>query len=126
MLLSLCSRPRRPLLYLFFVRTHFLHPSPIAMSAITSHASTSLDSTASPTESRSLPAYRRNLPTELLSTILAMSLGSHFRSILSNPDEFYDYRHIKNLLLVSHTFYAWTVEVLYHLWGSTFIDVKER
>lgn len=96
------------------------------MSVITSDASSSVDSTASAPEPPSLSAHHLNLSTELLSTIIALSLGSHFEFIMFEPEGFDGERHIMNLLLVSKTFYTCTVEVLYHLWGTTFIDGETR
>lgn len=66
------------------------------------------------------------LPTELIYTILAISMGEYIGDMMLFPSKILKWDAILAFLHVSRTFRGCTVKLLYHLWGDTFIREKTR
>ncbi|KAH9038976.1 hypothetical protein EDB85DRAFT_1931484 [Lactarius pseudohatsudake] len=64
------------------------------------------------------------LPTELVYTILATSMGEYLSDLMLYPSKIERWDATLTFLHVSHTFRSCTIKLLYHLWGDTFI--RER
>jgi hypothetical protein len=70
------------------------------------------------------PALR--LPTELIYSIAAITIGDYIGDMMLLPDEDLHWDAIMTLLHVSRTFRGCTIELLYHLWGDTFIRERTK
>ncbi|KAI0283263.1 hypothetical protein BC826DRAFT_973785 [Russula brevipes] len=66
------------------------------------------------------------LPTELIYTILAISVGDYVGDLMLHPSRIHPQDVILTSLHVSRTFRGCTVKLLSHLWGDTFILEKTR
>jgi len=66
------------------------------------------------------------LPTELIYTILAISIGDYFGDMILLPSEILKWDAIMTFLHVSRTFRGCIIKLLYHLWGETFIHERTR
>ena len=84
------------------------------------------------TESEDAPASREAqnvsflLPTELIYTILAISLGDYIGDMMLLPSKILKWDAILTFLHVSRAFRGCTIKLLYHLWGETFIRERTR
>ncbi|KAH9063730.1 hypothetical protein EDB83DRAFT_2382661 [Lactarius deliciosus] len=58
------------------------------------------------------------LPTELVYTILATSIGEYLSDLMLYPSKIERWDATLTFLHVSHTFRSCTIKLLYHLWGS--------
>ncbi|KAH9174197.1 hypothetical protein EDB89DRAFT_1849327 [Lactarius sanguifluus] len=74
--------------------------------------------------SQRTPNRALQLPTELVYTILATSIGEYLSDIMLYPSKIERWDATLTFLHVSHTFRRCTIKLLYHLWGDTFI--RER
>lgn len=66
------------------------------------------------------------LPTELIYTTLAISMGEYICDMVLYPSKILKWDAILTFLHVSRTFRGCTVKLLYHLWGDTFIRERTR
>jgi hypothetical protein len=66
------------------------------------------------------------LPTELIYTILAISIGEYIGDMMLLPSKILKWDAIMTFLHVSHAFRGCTIKLLYHLWGETFIRERTR
>ena len=66
------------------------------------------------------------LPTELVYTILAISIGDYLSDMMLYPSKIERWDASLTFLHVSHTFRSCTIKLLYHLWGDTFIRERTR
>ncbi|KAH9977294.1 hypothetical protein BGW80DRAFT_844904 [Lactifluus volemus] len=64
------------------------------------------------------------LPTELIYTILAISMGDYLGDMMLYPSMIQKWDATLTLLQVSRTFRGCTIDLLYHLWGDTFIHER--
>jgi hypothetical protein len=82
------------------------------------------------TASEDTPASRQNatllLPTELIYTILAISIGDYLGDMMLRPSKILKWDAIMTFLHVSRAFRCCTIKLLYHLWGETFIRERTR
>jgi hypothetical protein len=62
-----------------------------------------------------------SLPTELIYTILAISIGDYLADMMLYPSKIMPWDAILTFLHVSRSFRGSTIKMLYHLWGETFI-----
>jgi hypothetical protein len=94
--------------------------------SITSTTPSESNEVAPPSASRAVwnPALR--LPTELIYTIAAITIGDYIGDMMLLPSENLHWDAIMALLHVSRTFRGCTIELLYHLWGSTFIRERTK
>ena len=76
--------------------------------------------------SKRVPNRALQLPTELVYTILATSIGEYLSDIMLYPSKIERWDATLTFLHVSHTFRSCTIKLLYHLWGDTFIREKTR
>lgn len=82
--------------------------------------------------SEDAPALKRKqdlalqLPTELIYTILAISMGDYVGDMMLYPSKVQKWDATLTLLHVSRTFRGCTINLLYHLWGDTFIHERTR
>jgi hypothetical protein len=67
-------------------------------------------------------AAQTRLPTELIYIILAISIGDYIGDMMLNPLKILKWDAILMLLHVSRTFRLSTIQMMYHLWGETFIQ----
>ncbi|KAH9029538.1 hypothetical protein EDB84DRAFT_237636 [Lactarius hengduanensis] len=74
--------------------------------------------------SQRTPDRALQLPTELVYTILATSMGEYLSDLMLYPSKIERWDATLTFLHVSHTFRSCTIKLLYHLWGDTFI--RER
>lgn len=88
----------------------------------------SLPTTASEDVSASQAAQNTalSLPTELIYTILAISIGDYIGDMMLNPSKLLHWDAILTLLHVSRSFRGSTIKLLYHLWGETFIRERTK
>lgn len=88
----------------------------------------SLPATASEDVSASQAAQNTalSLPTELIYTILAISIGDYIGDMMLNPSKLLHWDAILTLLHVSRSFRGSTIKLLYHLWGETFIRERTK
>ncbi|KAF8267829.1 hypothetical protein EI94DRAFT_1729349 [Lactarius quietus] len=89
-------------------------------SNVSSSAATPQDTRAS----AKAPHRALQLPTELVYTILAISVGDYLSDMMLYPSKIERWDATLTFLHVSHTFRGCTIKLLYHLWGDTFI--RER
>jgi hypothetical protein len=66
------------------------------------------------------------LPTELIYTILAISMGDYLGDMMLYPSMIQKWDATLTLLHVSRTFRGCMIHLLYHLWGDTFIHERTR
>jgi hypothetical protein len=66
------------------------------------------------------------LPTELIYTILAISIGDYLGDMILLPSKILKWDAIMTFLHVSRAFRGCTIRLLYHLWGETFIRERTR
>lgn len=66
------------------------------------------------------------LPTELIYTILAISIGDYIGDMILLPSKIFKWDAIMTFLHVSGAFRGCTIKLLYHLWGETFIRERTR
>lgn len=66
------------------------------------------------------------LPTELIYTILAISIGDYLGDMIFLPSKILKWDAIMTFLHVSRAFRGCTIKLLYHLWGETFIRERTR
>jgi len=66
------------------------------------------------------------LPTELIYSILAISIGEYIGDMMLYPSKILQWDAILTFLHVSRTFRECTIKLLYHLWGETFIRERTR
>ncbi|KAI0253838.1 hypothetical protein BJV78DRAFT_1388884 [Lactifluus subvellereus] len=64
------------------------------------------------------------LPTELIYTILAISMGDYLGDMMLYPSKVQKWDAILTFLHVSRTFRGCTIDLLYYLWGDTFIHER--
>src|SRR6266404_8337257 len=84
---------------------------------------------ATPEDTRAPQRYPNRalqLPTELVYTILAISIGDYLSDIMLYPSKLERWDATLTFLHVSHTFRSCTIKLLYHLWGDTFIRERTR
>lgn len=67
-----------------------------------------------------------SLPTELIYTILAISIGEYIGDMMLLPNKILKWDAIMTFLHVSRAFRGSTIKLLYHLWGETFIRERTR
>jgi hypothetical protein len=85
-----------------------------------------------PTASEDVSASRAaqntalSLPTELIYTILAISIGDYLADMMLYPSKIMPWDAILTFLHVSRSFRGSTIKMLYHLWGETFIRQRTR
>lgn len=77
-----------------------------------------------PDESRTVQNATLLLPTELIYTILAISIGEYIADMILLPSKILKWDAIMTFLHVSRAFRGCTIKLLFHLWGETFI--RER
>jgi hypothetical protein len=77
-------------------------------------------------ESRAAQNATLLLPTELIYTILAISIGEYIADMILDPNEILKWDAIMTFLHVSRAFRGCTIKLLYHLWGETFIRERTR
>jgi len=87
---------------------------------------TATTSTAPPEDvpasaSRAIQNPALQLPTELIYTILAISVGDYVGDLMLHPSRIHPQDVILTSLHVSRTFRGCTIKLLSHLWGDTFI-----
>jgi hypothetical protein len=88
--------------------------------------------TTSTTPPEDVPASRAiqnpalQLPTELIYTILATSVGDYIGDLMLHPSKIHQQDVILTSLHVSRTFRGCTIKLLYHLWGDTLINIHPR
>ena|SRR6267154_926991 len=82
--------------------------------------------TASAPESRAAQNATLLLPTELIYTILAISIGEYIGDMILLPSKILKWDAIMTFLHVSRAFRGCTIKLLYHLWGETFIRERTR
>jgi hypothetical protein len=66
------------------------------------------------------------LPTELIYTILAISIGDYMSDMILFPSKILKWDAIMTFLHISRSFRGCTIKLLYHLWGETFIRERTR
>jgi hypothetical protein len=66
------------------------------------------------------------LPTELIYTILAISIGDYMGDMMLLPSKILKWDAIMTFLHVSRSFRGCIIKLLYHLWGETFIRERTR
>jgi hypothetical protein len=66
------------------------------------------------------------LPTELIYTVLAISIGDYIGDMILLPSKILKWDAIMTFLHVSRAFRGCTIKLLYHLWGETFIRERTR
>lgn len=71
-----------------------------------------------------VPNRALQLPTELVYTVLAISVGEYLSDTMLYPSKIERWDATLTFLHVSHTFRSCTIKLLYHLWGDTFIREK--
>ncbi|KAI9446807.1 hypothetical protein H4582DRAFT_1908546 [Lactarius indigo] len=76
--------------------------------------------------SQKVPNRTLQLPTELVYTILAISIGEYLSDLMLYPSKIERWDATLTFLHVSHTFRGCTIKLLYHLWGDTFIRERTR
>lgn len=86
----------------------------------------SLATTASEDVSQAAQNTALSLPTELIYTILAISIGDYISDMVLNPSKLLHWDAILTLLHVSRAFRGSTIKLLYHLWGETFIRERTK
>jgi len=98
------------------------------MSRKRSRSSNTTISAASASEDASTSRTAQNstllLPTELIYTILAITIGDYIGDMMLLPSKILRWDAIMTFLHVSRTFRGCTIKLLYHLWSETFI--RER
>jgi hypothetical protein len=72
------------------------------------------------------PNMALQLPTELIYTILAVTMGDYLGDMMLYPSEVQNWDATLTFLHVSRTFRGCTINLLYHLWGDTFIHERTR
>jgi hypothetical protein len=77
-------------------------------------------------ESRTAQNATLLLPTELIYTILAISIGEYIADMILLPSKILKWDAIMTFLHVSRAFRGCTIKLLYHLWGETFIRERTR
>jgi hypothetical protein len=77
-------------------------------------------------ESRAAQNATLLLPTELIYTILAISIGEYIGDMILLPSKILKWDAILTFLHVSRAFRGCTIKLLYHLWGETFIRERTR
>jgi hypothetical protein len=77
-------------------------------------------------ESRAAQNATLLLPTELIYTILAISIGEYIGDMILLPSKILKWDALMAFLHVSQAFRGCTIKLLYHLWGETFIREKTR
>jgi len=77
-------------------------------------------------ESRAAQNATLLLPTELIYTILAISIGDYIGDMMLLPSKILKWDAIMTFLHVSCAFRGCTIKLLYHLWGETFIRERTR
>ncbi len=76
-------------------------------------------------ESRAAQNATLLLPTELIYTILAISIGEYIGDMIL-LSKILKWDAIMTFLHVSRAFRGCTIKLLYHLWGETFIRERTR
>ncbi len=76
--------------------------------------------------SQRVPNRALQLPTELVYTILTISIGDYLSDLMLYPSKIERWDATLTFLHVSHTFRSCTIKLLYHLWGDTFIREKTK
>ena len=77
-------------------------------------------------ESRATQNAKLLLPTELIYTILAISIGEYISDMILLPSKVLKWDAIMTFLHVSRAFRGCTIKLLYYLWGETFIRERTR
>ena len=95
-------------------------------SKITAIAPEDSDVSTSQAAQNTTPSTQLCLPTELIYTILAISMGEYIGDMMLYPSKILKWDAILTFLHVSRTFRGCTVKLLYHLWGDTFIRERTR
>jgi hypothetical protein len=91
-----------------------------------SNVSLSSATTEDTDASQKVPNRTLQLPTELVYTILAISIGEYLNDTILYPSKIEQWDATLTFLHVSHTFRSCTIKLLYHLWGDTFIRERTR